>query len=103
MTSAEFGSVTSDIIDVDGVRSIAMVAVAGLNRPMINHGSDMRYEVTCGEGYIEVDFTVKELRPGSVVDIPAGTPYQDEAVTPRLVMRATATPPFDPDRVEYLA
>lgn len=103
MTNPEFGLVTADIIDEDNVRSIAMVAVSGLNRPLINHRSDMEYEVTCGEGSMEVDFNVIELRRGSVVRIPAGTPYQDEAVTPRLVMRVTATPPFNPDDVEYLA
>lgn len=103
MNSPEYGSIEAETIFEDAVRSVAVIALTGLNRPLINHGSDMEYEVLCGEGTLEVDFEVIELRPGVRQKVPKGTPYQDEALTPRLILRATATPLFNAETVEYLA
>lgn len=98
----EFGTLNTEILDSDGTESITKIALSGLNKPAINHGSDTEYQVVCGEGTVEIDFDVRELRPGIVFTIPKGTPYQDEASTERLVMIATCQPPFSPETVEYL-
>ncbi len=86
-------------IDETTEHTIARVALSGCNRPVINHGSDTTYELLCGSGTVEVDFAVYELRLGSRVHIPRGTPYQDEG---SMVLLATSIPPFDPEEIEYL-
>lgn len=103
MEKPKFGNLEAETIDVNAERSIAVVALTGLNRPALNAVSDMEYEVLRGEGCVEIDFKVIELRPGSVFHVSAGTPYQDEALTPRLLMRVKATPRFNTENVEYLA
>lgn len=98
----EYGCLEAEEILRDDHKSIAKVALTGLNKPVINHGSDTTYEVLCGEGVVEIDFDVVELRRGVTWSVPQGTPYQDEALSPRLIVLATCEPPFDQEKVEYL-
>lgn len=83
----------------DHEHTIARIVLRGLNRPVINHLSSTTYEVLCGEGTMEIDFAVHELRPGVEITVPAGTPYQDEG---ELLMLATTKPPFESSAVEFL-
>ncbi|MES2876573.1 MAG: hypothetical protein V4678_03835 [Patescibacteria group bacterium] len=79
--------------------SIAQIVLHGLNRAVINHESDTTYKVVCGDGTMEVDFDVIDLKPGVSVTVPAGTPYQDEGC---LKLLAESVPPFNIAAIEYL-
>ena len=83
--------------------SIARVALSGTNAIIVNHKSDMFYFVESGNGVMLVDDTLHYLSPRSTVDIPAGTPYQDQSNGHEpLVMLSYAYPPFDPNSVETI-
>ncbi len=83
--------------------SLARVALFGTNNIIVNHQSDMLYSVESGGGVMLVGDKLHYLSAGSSVDIPAGTPYQDqsEGADP-LVMLAFATPAFDPECIEVI-
>lgn len=85
----------------DEERSVALVTLSGLNNRIVNHRSDMRYEVMAGCGmFIIGDSNVQYVEKGAAICIPAGTQYQDEG---NLMMLATATPPFNPTDIETLS
>lgn len=83
----------------DADKTVVMVALRGLNRTTINHGSTTTYEVLSGNGIMNIDGEVHELSEGVIVTVQAGTPYYDEG---HLDMRATSIPPFDIVKVEFL-
>ncbi|HWT55571.1 MAG TPA: hypothetical protein VN031_00910 [Candidatus Microsaccharimonas sp.] len=88
-----------DVLELrtDQVRSIARVTICGVNRPVRNRICNLTYEVICGEGIMAVEGELHELRPGVVVDVPAGQAYQDAGEVSFIV---TSEPPFCPEQVE---
>lgn len=99
----EFLSLTAEDIVKSTDGSIARVALRGTNNIIINHASDMFYFVESGSGVMLAGDTLHYLTSRSTVDIPAGTPYQDQSDGDEpLVMLAYACPPFDPQSVEII-
>jgi len=89
----------AETLYLDDERSVAVVAVNGINRKTINHLSDTNYRVIVGTGLMHLPRRDVELTPGTSVNVRANTPYYDEG---SLIMIATSTPPFDPESVETL-
>ena len=84
----------------DECMSIAMVTLNGVNDRIVNSISDMTYEIIAGAGKFTVgDCCVVTVQVGDKISIPAGTQYHDEG---KLMMLASATPPFNNDDVEVL-
>lgn len=81
-------------------KSVVQVLLNGVNKWVINHGCDTTYEVVCQTGTMIVGTEIYELRPGVVVSVPKGTPYQDYGDNLRMI--ATSVPAFDPQKVEYI-
>lgn len=90
---------TVDTVYTDTERSIAFVTINGTNQRTLNHQSTVTYEVLDGSGIIEVDGVVHPLQEGTIITVPRETSYYDEG---KLVMVATAIPPFDPAQSELL-
>lgn len=89
----------AETIYEDTDRTVALIALRGINKRTINHRSTTTYEVIAGKGTMDVDGTIHELREGIAITVPAGTPYHDEGLVD---MRATSIPPFSIDGVEFL-
>lgn len=77
--------------------SVALIALSGINRSTVNHGSATAYEVISGQGVMFVDYTMHPLEPGARVVVPKGTPYYDAGED--VVMWAVSSPPFNIDSV----
>lgn len=88
-----------DILYEDSQQSFANIKLRGRNATIINHRSTMLYSVIRGEGAMNVDGEVQELKPGVVVKVPPNTPYYDEG---NVDMRALSYPPFNVDDVETI-
>lgn len=85
----------------DDDHSIAFVSVNGVNRIVMNRGSDITYHVISGTGTMNFPEEARAvaLFPNARITIPKGTVYHDAG---NLVMLATATPPFDPEMEEVI-
>ena len=81
----------------DATRSVARIALNGMNIPVRNTICRLRYEVVCGDGVMIVGGVLHELHPGVVVNVEPGQAYQDAG---KLSMVATSEPPFYPEQVE---
>lgn len=79
--------------------TVALIALDGTNRAIMNHGSDTEYHVVAGEGMMRRDDEAIRLLPGTSVTIESGTPYYDRGC---LLMLATSRPPFNPETVEEI-
>jgi len=89
----------SETVWADGLSSLAKISLRGVNHTMVNHGSTTFYHVTSGEGAMVINGVVEHLKPGVIIEVPAGTPYYDEG---NVDMKATSIPPFDARDVEIL-
>lgn len=90
------------ILKVETIRrddevSVASISLRGLNRLTINHRSTILYHVLAGEGTMNVNGDVYELKKGAIVEVPPGTPYFDKG---NVDMEAVSIPPFNPEDVE---
>jgi GNAT superfamily N-acetyltransferase len=83
----------------DSQLSFAFIKLRGRNPKTINHKSTTLYSVVRGEGMMNVDGEVHELRPGVIVEVPPNTPYFDEG---NVDMKAVSYPPFSADDVEAI-
>lgn len=84
----------------DEEKSVALVTLNGLNNRIVNRRSDMTYQIVAGCGIFNVgDSCIRFVQSGETITIPAGTRYQDEG---RMMMIATAVPPFNPSDVVTL-
>lgn len=97
-------TIFAETLFVDDHESIALVTLDGINDVIRNEGSDMTYTVTGGSGKFYIgrgpfDSEVVDVIPGSVVEIPRGSTYQDIG---SLTMLATARPPFDQSKVRII-
>jgi mannose-6-phosphate isomerase-like protein (cupin superfamily) len=81
------------------VVSVAHIALKGVNRRTINHGSTTTYSVLSGEGIMRIGDMEHTLAEGTTVVVPKGTPYMDEG---NVEMVVTCIPPFDPASIEVL-
>lgn len=100
MSNPEF-SIEAITLSSDTKRSVALIALKGINRPVVNYDSDMTYDVICGEGIVEIDFDIIELTQGYRFSVPKGTPYQDQSEA-GMQLLAEAYPPFRPESIVYL-
>ncbi len=85
---------------VDDKKSVAFVALHGLNKSVANIRSDMTYEVLDGCGLFEIDGSTILVQSGEKVEIPAGSQHQEDG---SLTMLVTSIPPFNPFDVVILS
>ena len=86
-----------EVLRVDDEVSVARISLRGLNRRTVNHRSTTLYHVLGGEGIMNVDGVVHELKEGAIVEVPPHTPYFDEG---NVDMEAVSIPPFNLEDVE---
>lgn len=80
-------------------RSVAWVRLDGVNKAIINHGSETTYHVQTGDVTFIIDGEVAYLQEGESITAPKGRPYQDVG---RATMLAVSEPAFDPTKVELV-
>ena len=80
-------------------KSVAYIVLCGLNARTVNTDSTTTYEVLYGSGSMEADGEFCDLKPGTIITVPAGMPHQEEG---EVCMLATSRPPFDPRQIEYI-
>jgi mannose-6-phosphate isomerase-like protein (cupin superfamily) len=94
-----FQVLTVTPISADSDKSVVRIKLSGENQRVINHLSETTYEVISGQGTMEVNGVIYDLKPGVKVTVPVGVPYQDSGY---VEMIATSTPPFDINSVKVL-
>lgn len=84
--------------------SIVEITLSGENKKVLNQESVAAYCVREGSGEFIIwengEPVTHEVKKGSVVVIPAGTPYQDSG---EMTMTCVNRPAFNPDQVEILS
>lgn len=93
-------SISVEVVYEDSDQTVALVAVNGVNRWSVNHGSTTRYRVIGGVGCMEVDAEPISLYPGVEVEIKKGVQYRD--IGRNLLLEAISFPPFNQEKVRYL-
>lgn len=77
--------------------SLANVTLRGINKATRNRDCLLSYTVREGNGWMNVEGEMYELRPGITIEVRPGQSYQDAGF---VVMLARSEPPFDPAQAE---